>query len=211
MYNPSSFRVTDQTGLHAFVQAHPLGLLITNTDEGLLASSIPFLLYPDEGDHGVLRAHLAKANHHWHALESANECLIVFQGPHGYVTPSWYPGKTENHKVVPTWNYSMVQCRGTATVFQDAAWLRQQIADLTDFHERGRTMPWSVNDAPADFIDGQIKAIIGIEIPITQIEGKFKLSQNRIEQDRQGVIDGISDPRDLHYNPDVAALMKNTR
>lgn len=211
MYNPASFRATDQTELHAFVQAHPLGLLITNTDDGLQASSIPFLLYSEEGDHGVLRAHLAKANYHWRALESGNECLIVFQGPHGYVTPSWYPGKIENHKVVPTWNYSMVQCRGTATVFQDATWLRQQIADLTDFHERGRTMPWSVNDAPTDFIDGQIKAIIGIEIPITQIEGKFKLSQNRIEQDQQGVIDGISDPRDLHYNPDVAELMKNTR
>lgn len=207
MYNPSTFRMNDQTALHAFIQAHPLGLLITHTNEVLMASSIPFLLYPKEGTHGVLRAHLAKANPHWQAFESNNECLIVFQGPQGYVTPSWYPGKTEHHKVVPTWNYTMVQCHGSAQIFSDAGWLKQQIADLTDFHEQGRTTPWSVSDAPTDYIDNQIKALVGIEILITSIEGKYKLSQNRTEQDRNGVIQGISDSKDLHYNADVAALM----
>lgn len=208
MYNPNTFRINDLTELHAFVQAHPLGLLITHNKDGLLATSTPFLLYPEEGSQGVLRAHLAKANPHWKVLESGNECLIVFQGAHGYVTPAWYPSKTENHKVVPTWNYSMVQCRGSAQVFKDITWLQKQVSDLTDYHERGRTSPWSVNDAPDDYIDGQIKAIIGIEIPITAIEGKYKLSQNRSEQDRSGVIKGVSDPKDLHYNANVAALMK---
>lgn len=209
MYNPSSFCNTDRETLFGFIQAHPLGLLITNTSEGLLASSIPLLLYPDESDHGVFRAHLAKANPHWKALESATACLIVFQGPHGYVTPSWYPSKAENHKVVPTWNYSMVQCRGTPNVIHDPVWLRKQISDLTNFHEKGRTKPepWKVDDAPDDFIDNQIKAIVGIEIPINWIEGKFKMSQNRLEQDRDGVLQGMSDPTDPHYNPDVADLM----
>jgi transcriptional regulator len=210
MYNPSSFRNIDRETLTTFIQANPLGLLITNTSEELLASSIPFLLFPNEGDHGVLRAHLAKANPHWKALESQAECLIVFQGAHGYVSPSWYPSKTENHKVVPTWNYSMVQCRGIPKVIHDPAWLHRQISDLTVTHEQGRTnpAPWEVNDAPADFIDTQIKAIVGIEIPISWIEGKFKMSQNRLEQDRLGVIKGMSDAADLHYNPDVAALMQ---
>lgn len=210
MYNPSTFRNSDRDTLEAFIQAHPLGLLITNTSEGLLASSVPFMLYPAEGDNGVLRAHLAKANPHWKALESGAECLIVFQGAHGYVTPSWYPSKAENHKVVPTWNYSMVHCRGTAQVIHDPVWIRNQISDLTNFHEKGRTnpAPWKVDDAPADFIDNQIKAIVGIEIPLTWIEGKFKMSQNRIEEDRLGVIEGISNPNDSHYNPEMADFMK---
>ncbi|AXI82583.1 FMN-binding negative transcriptional regulator [Xylella taiwanensis] len=210
MYNPSTFRNTDHETLVNFVQAHPLGVLITNTSEGLLASSIPLLLYPDEADHGVFRAHLSKANPHWKALASGPECLIVFQGSHGYVTPHWYPSKTEHHKVVPTWNYSIVQCRGTPKVIHDAVWLRKQISDLTDFHEKERTnpAPWKVDDAPADFIETQIKAIVGIEIPIRWIEGQFKMSQNRLEQDRLGVINGISDPTDPHYNPDVADVMK---
>jgi transcriptional regulator len=210
MYNPSTFRNTDHATLVGFIQANPLGLLITNTSEGLLASSLPFLLYPDEGDHGVFRVHLARANPHWKALESGSECLIVFQGPQGYVTPSWYPSKAENHEVVPTWNYSMVQCRGTPTVIHDPAWLRRQISELTHFHEKERThlAPWKVDDAPANFIENRIQAIVGIEIPIRWIEGKFKMSQNRSEQDRLGVIQGMSDPADSHYNPNTADFMK---
>lgn len=131
MYNPSTFRKEERELLFSFIEDNPLGLLITNSSDGILASSIPFLLYREQG---VLRAHLAKANPHWKALDS--ECLIVFQGAHGYVTPNWYPSKQENHKVVPTWNYSMVQCRGEAKVIHEADWLRSQISDLTNFHER---------------------------------------------------------------------------
>lgn len=210
MYNPSTFRNTDYQELAAFVQANPLGLLVSNSDDGLLASSIPFLLYPEEGEHGVLRAHLAKANPHWKALESNAESLVVFQGAHGYVTPSWYPSKEENHKVVPTWNYSMVQCRGLPKVIHDPAWILNQISDMTDFHEKGRTkpQPWKVSDAPSDFIENQIKAIVGLEIPLMSIEGKYKMSQNRSESDRAGVLKGVSDVTDPHYNGGVADIMK---
>lgn len=209
MYNPSTFRNTDFGLLTKFIQTNSLGLLVTNTEDGILASSIPFLFYSEEGEQGVLRAHLAKANPHWKFLNGEAQSLIVFQGSHGYVTPSWYPSKAETHKVVPTWNYSMVQCRGVPRVIQDQTWLLKQITDLTNCHEKGRTNPepWKVTDAPADFIESQMKAIVGIEVTVESIEGKFKMSQNRIESDREGVIRGMSDAKDPHYNPDVADLM----
>jgi transcriptional regulator len=169
---------------------------------------MPFLLYPDEGKHGVLRAHMARANPHWKDLSGLGQCLIVFQGPEGYVTPSWYPSKTESHKVVPTWNYAMVQAWGKPSVIADASWLRKQLDDLTNHHEKTRPEPWSVGDAPADFIANQMKAIVGIEIPIERLEGKFKMSQNRTDLDRTGVLEGIANPDDCHFNPGVARLVK---
>lgn len=213
MYNPASFRHTDHRALVEFVHAHPLGLLITSGAAGLEASSVPFLLYPDEGEQGVLRAHVARANGQWQALAAGTECLVVFQGAQGYVTPNWYPSKAEHHRVVPTWNYTMVQCRGTPTVHHGANWLHRQIADITDVHERGRAglTPWAVSDAPADFIDAQVKAIVGIEIPLRSIEGKFKLSQNRSPQDQAGVRTGMANHNDPHHNPEVAALMHQRR
>lgn len=213
LYNPASFRRSDLGDLSDFIDAHPLGLLITHGDDGLEASSVPFRLYRDEADHGVLRAHVARANPQWKTCEESAECLVVFQGAQGYVTPSWYASKAEHHKVVPTWNYTMVQCRGTPRVLHDAAWLHRQIADLTDVHEggRGRRRPWAVTDAPAEFIDAQVQAIVGLEIPIRWIEGKFKLSQNRPAPDQVGVVEGMSDPDDPHHNPAVAALVQAAR
>ena len=210
LYNPASFRRTDHEALADFIHAHPLGLLITGGPDGLDASSVPFRLYGDEGPHGVLRAHLARANPQWRACEDGAECLVVFHGAQGYVTPSWYASKAEHHRVVPTWNYTMVQCRGTPRVVHDAAWLHRQIADLTDTHEGARTTrrPWAVSDAPADFLDAQVQAIVGLEIPIRWLEGKFKLSQNRPAPDQAGVVDGMSDPDDPHHNPEVAALVR---
>jgi transcriptional regulator len=189
------------------MQAHPLGLLVTHGVNGLMASPLPFLLYPEEGEYGVLRAHLARANPHWKELTGMAECLVVFQGPQGYVTPSWYPGKLETHKVVPTWNYATVHAWGTPSVIDDAAWLRRQLNDLTNYQEKPRLQPWSVDDAPADFVTAQMKAIIGIEIPIRRIEGKYKLSQNRNEADRAGVFKGMSEENDPHRNTGVADLM----
>lgn len=208
MYIPGSFHEARTEKLHELVQAHPLGLLVTSGAGGIQASPVPFLLYPEEGAFGVLRAHMAKANPHWKALSGGAECLVVFQGPDGYVTPSWYPGKAESHKVVPTWNYAMVQVCGVPVVIDEASWLKRQISDLTDHHEGRRLAPWSVDEVPDDFIASQMKAIVGIEIPIGRLEGKFKMSQNRPASDQAGVHEGSGNPEDLHFNPGVAALVK---
>lgn len=208
MYLPASFRESRTERLHDLIRTHPLGLLVTHGDRGLEASPIPFLLYADEGEHGVLRAHMARANPHWQSLAGQAECLIVFQGPEGYVTPSWYPSKAETQKAVPTWNYATVQVWGRPSVTEDAAWLRRQLDDLTAFHESPRPRPWSVSDAPEDYVARQMKAIIGIEIPIRRIEGKWKMSQNKDAADRAGVIAGMRSGADPHRNIQVADLVE---
>ena len=170
MYIPPAFRESTPETLHALMRAHPLALLVTHGPGGLMASPVPFLIYPDEGEHGVLRAHVARANPHWRELAGLDECLVVFQGEEGYVTPSWYATKAATGKVVPTWNYATVHAWGRPTAVEDAGWLRRQIADLTRLQEDRRPEPWAVDDAPADFIAAQMKAIVGIEIPIVRIE-----------------------------------------
>ena len=190
MYQPSAFREERLETLHALIRAHPLATLITAGTRGLIANLVPFTL-ADTGDKGTLRAHVAKANDQIDALKSGAETLVVFQGPEAYITPSWYASKKEHGRVVPTWNYVVVQVRGTPRVIDDTAWLRSQIGALTSSQENHRAEPWKVADAPAAFIDGQIKAIIGVEIPILTIEGKWKVSQNRSTDDRQGVCEGL--------------------
>lgn len=208
MYIPDSFRESRLAVLHDLIQTQPLGLLLTHGANGLQASPLPFLVYAAEGTYGVLRAHMALANSHWKELAGLRECLVLFQGGNGYVTPSWYPSKGETHKTVPTWNYVTVQVRGTPSVVEDAAWLRRQLNDLTTAQEQSRPQPWSVDDAPADYIIAQMKAIIGIEIPIRHIEGKWKLSQNKGDADRTGVVNGMRSETDPHQNIDVADLIE---
>jgi transcriptional regulator len=190
MYQPNVFREEDLETLHSFIRAHPLGTLITSGFGGLLANLVPFMLV-DGGEKGMLRAHVAKANDQVDALRSGAETLIVFQGPDAYITPSWYVSKREHGRVVPTWNYVVVQARGTPRIIDDSDWLRAQIQALTASQEQKRPAAWGVNDAPEPFISGQIKAIIGVEISISTIEGKWKVSQNRSAADRQGVEDGL--------------------
>jgi transcriptional regulator len=173
--------------LHALMREHPLATLITTGDNGLTANLIPFSLHGD-----VLRAHLARNNKQLDDLRAGAEALIVFQGPHSYITPSWYPSKAEHGKVVPTWNFVMVQARGTPQVMDDVDWLREQVGQMTANLESQRAEPWSVSDAPEDFIATQLRAIVGVEIPIRSLEGKWKISQNRSEADRQGVIQGLT-------------------
>lgn len=210
MYIPASFKETRAERLHGLIERHPLGLLISYAEAGLEATPIPFLLYPDEGKHGVLRAHMARANPHWKLLAEQAECLVVFQGADGYVTPSWYPSKAEAHQVVPTWNYVVVQAWGRPVVCEDAAWLRRQLDDLTRSQEKSRLLPWSVADAPADYLANLMKAIVGIEIPISRMEGKWKLSQNKSDFDRAGVIEGLRSEADPHRNIQVADLMSRS-
>jgi transcriptional regulator len=199
MYQPPHFQETRQDVLHGLIRAHPLGLLISNGAEGPVANAIPFLLDAPsllnaEGPpNGRLRAHLARANPQWRLLADspASPVLVVFQGTDAYVTPSWYETKRETGKVVPTWNYAIVQVRGSVRVIEDQDWLAQQISDLTVSQEGAREAPWAVTDAPATFIQSQIKGIVGLEIEITDMQGKWKVSQNRPIADRSGVADGL--------------------
>ncbi len=191
MYQPPAFREDRIEVQHALIRAHPLGLLVTAGPAGLMANLIPFLIYAEASGHGTLRAHFARGNPQGHELAAVAECLIVFQGPQDYVTPSWYATKRETGKVVPTWNYVTVHAWGTPRVIEDTAWLRRQLDDLTLLQEGARPAPWKVDDAPADFVAAQVKGIIGLEIPIDRIEGKWKVSQNRPEADRAGVVAGL--------------------
>jgi transcriptional regulator len=190
MHCPSMFREERLDVLHGLITAHPLATLITAGSNGLMANLIPFTLHAG-GEHGILRAHLARVNKQLDALREGTDALVVIHGPECYVTPSWYPSKAEHGKVVPTWNFAMVQIRGKPLVFDDATWVRAQIDELTNNHESKREHPWKVSDAPDDFIAAQLKAIVGFEIRILSIDGKWKASQNRTQTDRQGVMDGL--------------------
>ncbi|MDR3612424.1 MAG: FMN-binding negative transcriptional regulator [Candidatus Obscuribacterales bacterium] len=190
MYTPQYFQEERLDVLHSLVQSNPLGLLVSNGVEGPLATSIPFHLVDDGSKFGSLQAHLARANPHWQSIDG-QQILVVFQGPNAYVSPKWYPSKEEHGMVVPTWNYAMVQARGVARVIDDALWLKTQITALTNEQEAGSSLPWKVSDAPEKFIDAQIKAIVGIEIKVDHLEGKWKVSQNRAVEDRQGVFENL--------------------
>ena len=199
MYQPPLFREDRLDVMHDLIRAHPFGLLVSAGPGGLLANAVPMVLDSASSEKGTLRAHVARANPHWKEfVGEGHDCLVVFQGPQAYVTPSWYATKHETHKVVPTWNYAMVQVRGRCVAHEDAAWLRPQVDALTRAHESTRATPWAVTDAPDDFVAQQMRAIVGIEIPIAEIEGKWKVSQNRPEADRKGVHAGLTehDPND---------------
>jgi transcriptional regulator len=192
MYRPPAFRLDDLAAQHALIRAQPLGLLVTAGSGGLLADPVPFLLDPEDGPFGTLRAHLARANPQVQALAAAPEALVAFTAAQAYVTPSWYASKAEHGRVVPTWNYAVVQARGPARLVEDADWLLAHVAALTEAQEAGRPEPWAVSDAPAPFVAAQLRAIVGLEIPIARIEGKLKASQNRPAPDREGVAAGLS-------------------
>jgi transcriptional regulator len=191
MYLPSLFREDRIKVQHELIRAHPLGLLVTAGPGGLMANPIPFLIDRDATPYGTLHAHFSRANPQLRELAAVDECLVLFQGPQDYVTPSWYPTKQETGKVVPTWNYAMVHAWGRPTLIEDAAWLRRQLDDLTLLQEGGRPTPWAVDDAPAPFVAAQLKGIIGLEIPVSRIEGKWKMSQNRPRADQLGVVAGF--------------------
>jgi transcriptional regulator len=190
LYEPPLHRNENLPELHALIQERVFGLLISNGTEGLLANSVPFVLDARAPRLGTLKVHLARANPQWRDLEASPDVLVVFQGHDHYITPSWYATKRETGKVVPTWNYTMVQAKGRAKVM-DEAWLSQQIEELTQALENRREKPWAVGDAPADFIAMQRRAIVGVEIEILDIRGKWKTSQNRNAADRAGVVAGL--------------------
>lgn len=191
MYVPRQFDEPRVDTLHALIRAHPLGTLVTLTPDGLDANHTPFEIDAGPGEFGTLRGHLARANRQWRDAVDGVEALAVFQGPERYISPSWYATKQETGKVVPTWNYAVVHARGPMRVIEDRAWLRAFVERLTTRYEAGRATPWQVGDAPADFIESLLGAIVGIEIPIMRLTGKWKASQNRPDGDRDGVVEGL--------------------
>jgi transcriptional regulator len=196
MYDVAHFREERVGVLHALIRAHPLATLVVNSIDGLNANHIPLLIDPEPAPYGTLLGHVARANPLWKAFDKASDALAVFQGPQGYITPSWYPSKLEHGKVVPTWNYAVVHAHGPLVVHDDAAWLRDLVSRLTASQESARPKPWAVNDAPADYLDGMLRGIVGIEIPIRRLQGKWKMSQNRLPRDVEGVRHGLTEQSD---------------
>ncbi len=191
MYVPSQFAEPRIEVLHELIRSHPLGTLVVLASNRLDANHIPFEIDPEPAPFGTLRGHVARANAVWKDFSAQIDALVVFQGPHTYISPAWYATKKEHGKVVPTWNYAVVHASGRLRVIDDRAWLRRFVEQLTDRHEKPRTDPWKVIDAPADFIDTMTEAIVGIEVPIAQLTGKWKVSQNRPQTDRVGVAAGL--------------------
>jgi transcriptional regulator len=191
MYSPSQFEETRSEELHALIRAHPLGTLITLGSAGLEANHIPFEIAADPAPFGTLRAHVARANPVWQDFSADTDTLVVFQGPSAYITPSWYVTKHETGKVVPTYNYAVVHAYGRLRTIEDSVWLRSLVGRLTDRFESVRAQPWQVTDAPADFVDKMLGAIVGLEIPIARLVGKWKMSQNRPAADRPGIVSGL--------------------
>jgi transcriptional regulator len=204
MYNPAYFAETNVDVLHAFMRAHPLGTLVTNGPDGPEATHLPVFL--DAGA-GLLRCHMARANPHWRRLESGSRALVIFTGADHYITPNWYRSRLEHGMVVPTWNYVAVHAGGAARLFEDTPSLLRHLNELTDSHEAGFAEPWSVADAPPDYIDGLTKAIVGVEIAVDRIEGKWKMNQNRPEADRQSVIASL-EALESHSGHEIANLMR---
>jgi len=211
MYDVNAFREDRIEVLHALMRAHPLAMLVTATGQGLEANHLPLLIDPEPAPVGTLRGHVARANPVWRTFDGAVDALAVFQGPQGYITPSWYPSKREHGKVVPTWNYVVVHAYGPLKVIDDADWLRRLVTRLTDSHESPREQPWRVTDAPAPYVDAMLKAIIGIEIPLCRLQGKWKMSQNRLPQDRDGVIQGLEAQGDEASQAMLGAMLDARR
>lgn len=192
MYLPSHFEERRSEVLHTLVRREPLGLLITHGAGGLQANPVPFLLDAGAGPHGTLRAHVARANPVWRE-SGGSDVLVVFQGPQAYVSPNWYPSKAEHGKAVPTWNYVTVQARGRLRTIEDAGWLRAFLTTLTAAHEAALPKPWSLDDAPADYLEKMFGAIVGLEIELAApLVGKWKVSQNRPAADRAGTVAGLA-------------------
>lgn len=186
MYVPAHFRETRVELLQALIERHPLGILVAVTAQGLTANHIPMHAALREGGRGRLRGHIARANSLWRDLQPDAAVLAIFSGAEHYISPSWYPSKKETGKAVPTWNYATVHLQGTIRFTEDADWLRGLVGELTDLHEEGRPNRWHMSDSPADYIDGMLRAIVGFEIEVTAVAGKFKGSQNRPIGDREG-------------------------
>jgi transcriptional regulator len=186
MYVPTHFAPDDEA-VHELLSHHGAADLVTAGPDGLEATMLPFIY---DRERRALQGHFARNNDHWRRVDG-QEALVIVRGPDAYVTPEWYASKAEHGRVVPTWNYVVAHVHGTVTIHDDPAWVGDLVRRLTDHHEAGRPAPWSVDDAPERFVEGQLRAIVGLEVAIRRIDAKFKLSQNRPEADIDGVVAGL--------------------
>ena len=211
MYIPKHHEESDIAVLHALIKSQPLGTWVTQGDGELVVNHIPFLLDPKRGEHGTLVAHVARANPVWQVFSRRVASIVVFQGAQSYISPSWYPSKHAHGMAVPTWNYAVVHAHGLPRVVEDGEWLLNHLTELSDTHEAPQTLPWKVSDAPKDYIDRMIEMIVGIEIPIAKLEGKWKVSQNRPSADRLGVAAGLEARKDDQSRAMAALVMQGGR
>lgn len=196
MYVSKHHVLDDREAIFGLMDAHPLGAWVCQTEGGLVANHVPFLLDRRRGEFGTLVGHVSRANPIWRQLNTAAPSVVTFQGPQAYISPGWYPGKAAHGKVVPTWNYTVAHAHGVARAVDDRGWLLDVLNRLTATHEASRPAPWRVGDAPADYIDRMLRAIVGVELPIGRLEGKLKASQDEDLPDRLGTVEALrSDPR----------------
>ncbi len=196
MLTPNIFKETDLDVLHGLIGSHPLGTWITSKDDALDVNHIPFVLDAADGEYGVLRGHVNRANPVWKLLPTSKESIVVFQGAESYISPSWYPSKKEHGKVVPTWNYIVLHAHGIPRAINDRDWLLEHLNSLTNQHESKQDQPWKVSDAPEEFTEKLVKAIVGIEIPISNLIGTWKASQNKQQHDKEGIVNGLNSRED---------------
>jgi transcriptional regulator len=208
MYNPRWFKEDRLQFLHAEIRKIGFGTLVTSAASSMLASHVPLMLDTSRGEQGILYGHIARGNLQWRDTTPGSEGLAIFLGPDAYVTPRWYQTKKEDGKVVPTWNYVAIHVRGPVTFFEDPERLREVVTELTALHESAAEDPWKVTDAPVDYIQAQLKSIVGFEMPITRVEGKWKMSQNRPEPDREGVIAGLEERNQIR-DSEVSTEMRS--
>ena len=207
MYVPRLLEETDPAVLHGLIRAHPLGMWVTQAGSELVANHIPFLLDADRGPHGTLLGHVARANPVWESFSQTVASLVVFRGADRYITPSWYPSKRVHGRAVPTWNYAVVHASGMPRAIQDRDWMLRLVTRLTDAQEASRPEPWKVSDAPAEHVDRLLNNIVGIEIPIDRIVGKWKANQTSPPADKLGVIEGLLERGDSQ-SLEMAALVR---
>jgi transcriptional regulator len=205
MYTPKQFEEHRTEVMHDLIKAHPLATLITLKDGNIEANHIPMVLASHDGMFGTLRGHMARSNLIWNQHPKESDVLSVFQGPESYITPSWYASKAESGKVVPTWNYVSVHAKGKLRIIEEPSWIRSQLEELTSNNEAGFEHPWAVSDAPEEFTAKLIEAIIGFEIVISELQGKWKVSQNRPADDRDSLSRGLNN----HGDHEMAKLVKN--
>ncbi|HXW09061.1 MAG TPA: FMN-binding negative transcriptional regulator [Steroidobacteraceae bacterium] len=206
MYLPAHFAETEPEELHRIIHEHPLGALVTSTEAGLDANHVPFILDASRGPHGTLVAHVARANPAWTEVADGASVLVIFRGAQGYISPNWYLSKQETHRHVPTWNYEVVHVHGRLRVHDDPSTVGAVVARLTRQHEASQPRPWKMSDAPADFLTDKIRQIVGIEVEITRLEGKRKLSQNREHRDLESAVQALEE----QGQGTLAAAMKRT-
>ncbi|MNC12958.1 Protease synthase and sporulation protein PAI 2 [compost metagenome] len=207
MYISKHHQLNDREVIFTLMASYPLGAWVCAGTGGLVANHVPFYLDRNKGPFGTLIGHVSRANEIWRKLSADTPSVVMFQGPQAYISPGWYPGKVAHGKVVPTWNYAVAHAHGVARPIEDRDWILDMLNRLTSVHEAGRPVPWQVGDAPADYLDKLLRAIVGIEIPIDRLEGKLKASQDEDLQDRLGTVSGLQQVPDDEAKS-MAALVR---